>query len=126
MLKKVLFAIAPMILVATSVMADDSLLNDVAKMDLSAISDAQIEIEDFDLNSVDVDALAGEANGESEDAIEACFRRFGYGCGWNYYGCYRPHFYSYSYCHPSFYCYRPVYYYTYCTPVIYRYYWGCY
>ena len=65
---------------------------------------------------------------ESEDAIEACFRRFGYRYGgWGYgYRCYRP-YYSYRVCHPTYYCYRPVYHYS-CYPVVtyYRSYWGCY
>ena len=124
MLKNMLFAIAPLALMVSTLRADDS---DIS-IDLSSISDAQIEIEEVNLDNLDVDQLAAEADGEgSEDAIEACFRRFGYRYGgyrnWN---CYRP-YYSYSYCYPTFYCARPLYHYAYSYAVrpIYHYYWGC-
>ena len=135
MLKKFLFAVAPMVLVASSVMADDSLLSSVAKMDLDgAVADTSQVDADDDLGQADVDALLGEGEEQSaEEAVAACFRRIGYGYrsygyrsyGYRSYGyrswcnpCYRSY---YSY--PSLHCYRPVSYSCY-TPV-YSSYWGC-
>ena len=121
--KKLLFAIAPLCLMVATVNADD---NDL-KFDLASISDASIEVEDVGLDGLDVDQLGAQADGENgDDAIEACFRRFGYrhGC---YSRWYRP-CYSYNYgcysSYPSFYCYRPIY--RYAVAPIYNYYWGCY
>jgi hypothetical protein len=128
MFRKIMFAMVPMALVVSFVSADDSLLN----LNLAEINDAAIEIDTASLDDLDVDGLAADAGSEdSEDAIEACFRRFGYrhrgygyGYGYGYGGCYRP-YYSYQPCYPTYYCYRPVHHYTY--PVItYRSYWGCY
>jgi hypothetical protein len=125
MLRKMLFAIVPMVLAISTVQADDTL-----DLDLTSISDAAIEIEEPSLDDLDVDALAEQADGEQEtDAIEACFRRFGYrhyGYGYGYgYRCYRP-YYSYRVCHPTYYVYRPVYHH-YAYPVVtYHSYWGCY
>jgi hypothetical protein len=126
MLKRVLFAMVPMALMATSVFADDDLMS----LSKDKISDAKIEIELAGMGDVDVDELGAEAGSESGDeAIEACFRRFrygyryGYGCGyrnWHYRPCY--YTYSYSYCHPVYYSYRPVYHYV----PQYVQYWGCY
>lgn len=122
MLKRVLFAMVPMALMATSVFADDDLMN----LSRDKISDAKIEIELAGMGDLDVDELGAEAGSESNDeAIEACFRRFryGYGCGyrnWHYRPCY--YTYSYSYCHPVYYSYRPVYRYV----PRYVNYWGCY
>lgn len=123
MLKKFLLAMVPMIMLAANVFAEDDVLKDVANLKASAITDAEIKIDDPTAN-IDVDALAENASGEKKDAIEACFRRFGYGGGYgNYYGgyhsCYSP-CYTYSYyCYQPYYvCYRPVY--TYYTS-----YWGC-
>ena len=120
MLKKVIFAMAPMVLMVSTLSADEF------NLDLASINDAKIEIEDVNLDNLDVEQLASEAGEDSEDAIEACFRRFGYGyrCGYgfNYYrGCY-------NYCYPTYYyCYRPVYhYYTYRVVPVLRHYWGCY
>lgn len=128
MLKRILFAVAPMMLLAGSVMADDSLLSSIAKMDLKNGNNATMEDTD-DLGQADVDALLGDGEENSEEAIAACFRRIGYGyrsfgCR-SYYGyrswcnpCYRTY---YSY--PALHCYRPVTY-RYYTP-IYSSYWGC-
>ena len=130
MFKKVLFALIPACLIATSAFAGDDLMTELASADLSAISDAQIDIETFDLAGVNVDALSNEAG--SENAIEACFRSFGYCGGFRgyhggFYGnCYNPCFNyinTYSYCYPTYYCYRPLY--TCALPVVYSY-WGCY
>jgi hypothetical protein len=134
MLKTILFAVAPMMLVASSVMADDSLLARVAKMDLTNGDSFAANVADADeLGQADVEALLGdgeEPNGE--EAIAACFRRIGYGYRRGYghrsYGCYgyrsfhRPCYRTY-YSYPSISCYRPVCH-NYYTPV-YNNYWGC-
>lgn len=126
MFKTALPALAALLLVVSSAKADDSL-----EFDLANISDADITIQEVDFD-IDVDALANDANdglmsGEGndlEEAIGACFRRFGYrsyhrgwgGCYSYGYSCYRPVYnHCYSYC-------RPVY--NYCAP-IYHSYWGC-
>lgn len=126
MFRKLMFAMVPMALAVSFASADDNLPD----LNLADINDAAIEIDTASLGNLDVDGLAADAGTESsEDAVEACFRRFGYRhCGYGYgygygYSCYRP-YYSYGYCYPSYYCYRPVYY-TY--PVVsYMSYWGCY
>lgn len=134
MLKRILFAVAPMVLVATSVMADDSLLSAVAKMDLNQSDAIASNVADSDqLGKADVDALLGEGEAPNgEEAIAACFRRIGYGYGYRSYGCYSYNsWYSpcYSPCYTTYYsypaisCYRPVSY-CYYTPV-YSSYWGC-
>lgn len=132
MFKTALPALAAMLLVVSSAKADDSL-----EFDLANISDADITIEEVDFD-VDMDALEADADDglmsgqgdELEEAIGACFRRFGYGYrgyrGYRHFGgyygrsCYRPIYRSYCYNTYS-YC-RPVY--NYCAP-IYRSYWGC-
>jgi hypothetical protein len=132
MFKKILLlAVAPLALLATSAMASDDVLDQVANLDVTSISDAKISIDDG-LASLDIDGLSEQAGSEKgEQAIEACFRRFGYGsyggyggyCGYNY-GCYSP-WYSYSHCYyQPILTYRPVYYTTYCYPTFS--YWGCY
>lgn len=127
MLKKFLLAIVPMALMVATVFAEDDVLKDVANLKASSITDAQVSIEDPTAN-LDIDGLAANAGTEKKtDAIEACFRRFGYGGGYgcynNYYSCYSNYYnpcYTYTYqCYQPYYvCYRPVY--TYCTS-----YWGC-
>ena len=132
MLKKVFFAIAPMMLVASSVAADDSLLLKVAKMDLSGAGSATVEVDSADeLGQADVDALLGDDEQSGEEAIAACFRRIGYGYRYGgYRSCYRSFGYrSWYNCYPNYryrYCYRPVTFpvYTTYTP-IYSSYWGC-
>ena len=120
MLKKILFAIAPLCLLASGAFASDNLLDEVASLNADSINTAEIAIEDINLD-LDVDALAADTD-NGEDAIEACFRRF-YGC-YNYgcynYGCYN----YYRPCYSYYYCYRPVY--TYCYTPCYYHYWGCY
>ena len=129
MLKKVLFALVPMVMLVGTVKADDSLFN----ISLAEVTDADNMIEEVSLDGLDVDQLASEA-GESDEAIEACFRRFGYrrhagyGYGYNHY---RYNYGHYNYCYRpayrSYYCYKPVVYTTYCyRPVHYVQYWGCY
>jgi hypothetical protein len=116
MLKKMLFAVVPMLLLATAAHADDDLL---AGLDANSIQDADITIESA---SLDVDFESVADNTDSEDAVEACFRRFGYrGWGYRNYSCYRPY---YNVCYQTYYSYRPVFYQA-CYPV-YRSYWGCY
>lgn len=122
MLKKMILAAVPMMFLVSISVAEDSFLADI---DVNAIQDADISIQEagFDVN---VDDLANQAGAEDE-AVEACFRSFGYYnygyCGYRYYGCYRPCYYSYCY-RPYYYsCYTPVYYHS-CYPV-YRNYWGC-
>ncbi len=83
MLKRILFAVAPLMLVACSVMADDSLLSKVASMDLNDTKIASAEVADVDdLGQTDVDALLGDDEESGEEAIAACFRRFGWGYGY--------------------------------------------
>lgn len=129
MLKKMLFALVPMMLIAVTVRAEDDLLADISA---GNVQDAAIAIEEPGLDA-DVDALlAGDDSASSDDeAVEACFRSFGYrsygyggGYGYGYghsYSCYRP---CYTPCYSSYYVYRPVTYYHYCAPV-YTSYWGC-
>ncbi|PQO44397.1 hypothetical protein [Blastopirellula marina] len=124
MLKKVLFAIVPVFLFTVALRADDSL-----GINLSDIQDADVSIVDESFD-IDVDKLASDAGAESEDqAIEACFRSFGYRsygyCNYGYnYGCYGG--YGYNCYRPYFYTYRPVYYSPVCYAPCYTSYWGCY
>ncbi len=127
MLKKFLLAIVPMALMAATVFAEEDVLKDVANLKVSSITDAQISVEDPTAN-LDIDSLAANAGTDKKtDAIEACFRRFGYG-GYSNYGCYN---YGYSnFCYQpaytySYYCYQP--YYVAYRPVYtyYTNYWGC-
>jgi hypothetical protein len=127
MLKKVMFAVVPMLLLAGNVFAGD-FLTELSGTKANSISDAAIAIEDDGLGGIDVDGLAANAGGKSDEAVEACFRRIGYnhcnyGYGYGFNHCYRP-CYTYSYYQP-FYCYRPVYHTYVCAPVCYNY-WGCY
>jgi len=131
MLKKFVFALIPMIMLAGTAMGEDDLLVKIGGLDVNSIGAASVDIEDFDLGNVDVDGLVDAESGEGEDAIAACFRRIGYGSGFGHrggygYGWHRPiytHHYSYNFCQPL-YCYQPVHY-TRFTP-IYTNYWGCY
>ena len=75
MFKKVLFATAPMMLLAGSVQANDDLLTAIAKMDANNV--AQVKTNNDKLGQADVDALLGDDEENSKDAIAACFRRFG-------------------------------------------------
>lgn len=123
MLKRIFLALVPLAMISNCVKADDDLT-----IDVSTIADAEVEIVEADLD-IDMDALSADAGEDAgEDAVEACFRRFGYryrGWGGGYRGwggCYNT---CYSYCRPLYsysYC-RPVYH-TICRPV-YSYYWGC-
>ncbi|NND96075.1 MAG: hypothetical protein HKN47_01960 [Pirellulaceae bacterium] len=130
MLKRILFAVAPMMLIASSVMANDDLLSKIAKMDTTDIKDSIAAVDEIDeLGQADVDALLGDIDEESsEDAVAACFRRIGYGYGHRSYRSYHCGF-HYNWCSPVRYTcyptyhYRPVHYRCY-TPV-YTSYWGC-
>lgn len=132
-MKTILMALAPLCLVASSAMAQDDLLTELASGAADSINSASIEIDTGSLDGFDIAALTQDAGTdakpgtETDDAIEACFRRFGYrGCGYGYgygygYGCYNSCW--YNPCYYTYYCYRPVYYS--CHPVCYSY-WGCY
>ncbi len=119
MLKNVMLAIVPLLLMVTTASADDDLLSSVGNLDVAAISDASIDI-DEGLGDFDVESLAQQAGGDETDAIEACFRRFGYGFGGYGYG-FGGHGFGYGFGHWNYY--RP--YFAYCYPVF-NYYWGCY
>lgn len=138
MLKQILFAVAPIVMVFGTVSADDDLLKSLAAMDTNAVvavdSAADTALED-DFGQSDVDALLGDDD-KDEDAVAACFRRIGYGYGHRYghsrgyrsYG----YGYSYNYYRPTYnyHCYRPVTY-SYYHPVtyhvpVYTNYWACY
>ncbi len=133
MLKTVLFAAVAMTMLTftTGVRAEDDLLSEVGNLNVSSISDADNSIQDDALAGIDVEGLASKAGSEkSGEAIEACFRRFGWGGGCNYnYGCYN---YNYCYrpyfnCYPTYYnCYRPVCHVRYVSYPVYTHYWGCY
>ncbi len=130
MLKKLLFAVVPVLMFAGTTVADDATLT----IDAATIADADVNIVDAALD-IDVDQLAANAGTENKiDAVEACFRSCGYrsygwGGGYNScygscysnYGCYQPYYSYTSYC-----CARPVYYTSYCCQPTYSYYWGCY
>lgn len=124
MLKNLMLALVPLTMLASSVKADDDL-----NIDVASIADADVEIVEADLD-IDVDQLSAEAGTQNGDnAIEACFRRFGYsyrGYGRGYYNsCYN---HCYNYCRPLYsyrtICYAPPVYRCVVTP-IYHYYWGC-
>lgn len=133
MLKHMILALVPALMFAATVKAEGDFLNELSTLDVSSINDAAVEIEDADFD-VDMDQLVADAGENGEDAIESCFRRFGYryrrGCGYGYgygsyyrgyrYGCGYNSYYNYG-------CYRPLY----CRPICYSYpvvshYWGCY
>jgi len=118
MFKKVFVVLASLFVLTSTVMADDDLLSELASNKGANIVDSQVEVEEIGLD-LDVDQLAENAEGE-EDAVEACFRRFGYrSFGWGYRYA-RPYYSCYSRCYNHFY--TPVY--NYCRPAIS--YWGCY
>ena len=134
MFKKILFAVAPMMLVAGSVMADDDLLSKIAKMDTTDVKNDIAEVEETDdLGKVDVDNLLGDNEEEStEEAVAACFRRYGRSYRSN---SYRSYNYGYTYnfgytthCAPV-HTYYPSYHYTPVTyshySPVYTSYWGC-
>ncbi|MEQ9410647.1 MAG: hypothetical protein RIK87_23120 [Fuerstiella sp.] len=124
MMKNLMLALVPLTLLASSVKADDEL-----NIDVTSITDADVEIVEANLD-IDVDQLSADAGTQdSEQAIEACFRRFGYSC--RRWGCgYRNSCYNhcFNYCRPL-YSYRSIC----CAPPVYRcvvtpiyhYYWGC-
>lgn len=130
MLKKIVLALMPLTLLATNVKADDIELN----IDVASIADADVNVVEADLN-IDVDQLSADAGTEkTENAIEACFRSYGYhGGGWGSYGGYGHNCWNNcSYGYNSYYSFRPI---CYAPPVyrcvyavapVYNYYWGCY
>ncbi len=134
MFKKFVFVAVAMVMAANSVMANDDIASMLANLDGAKDKSAQIADADL-LGQKDVDALLGEDKEDGEEAVAACFRRYGHsghGSYGNYgnYGCYGGYHnnwyttsYSYNYCAPT-YCYTPV---TYCyTPVTYSCYTPCY
>ena len=125
MLKNVMLALVPLTMLATTVMADDEL-----NIDVASIADADVSIVEADLD-IDVDQLTADAGTEdNDDAVEACFRRFGYRGGYRGYSGYRGYqnYGCYSYCRPLYsyrtICYAPPVYRCVVAP-IYTYYWGC-
>lgn len=128
LLRNLVFAIVPAMVLACTARADDNdLMSELANVDSLAIADADINVEDFGLDDLDVDQLASAAGQDDDQAVEACFRRIGYHS-------YSRHYYpSYSHHHyyPTYTYYRPLYhhrtyYTTYYTPVYHHSYWGCY
>ena len=143
MIRHTLIATVLLTLASTAATADDDLLSTVQALEANAASDTQfdalepelIEIEKSDqmvevqtdgLGQADVDSLLGEDQESNQDAVAACYRRFGGGFGhggFGYghrgfgYGHYTPVAHNYY----SAYCYRPV---VYHRP-IYTGYWGC-
>ena|SRR5689334_8356186 len=132
MLKKFSLAIAFVAVMSVRVMADDSI--EIGASDVASVTDADNAVVGASID-VNVEDLANKTGDKSDVAVEACFRHWGGGCGYNY-GCYSSCYYpcySYSYCYyPSYFCYRPVTYYypcytTYSTCYSYPLsYWGCY
>ncbi len=134
MLKRILLAIVPVTMLAASVQADENEL----VINAASITDAGAELVEINLD-VDVDQLTADAGSEEPaDAIEACFRRFGYGGrgwgggwgrhwgggyggGYGYWNQCRP-FYNYT----AYHCVRPLYHCGYAAAPIYNHYWGCY
>lgn len=129
MLKRILFAIVPLTMLAAGVRADDTDLT----IDQASITDAAAEITEASVE-VDVDQLASDAGtaGKAADAIEACFRSCGYyggysnwNCGYSNWNCGYTS-YCYQPCYSTFYYTRPVYHCAYAVAPICQYYWGCY
>lgn len=128
MFKKLSLMVVALVLMAGSAMAADVL--SAADLDVASISDADNTVVEANLD-VDVDTLAAKTSDKGEQAVEACFRRFGgyggYGGCYNYCysSCYYP-CYSYCYqpCYYTYYVYRPVCYTSYCHYPLYN--WGCY
>jgi len=128
MLKQILFAVAPMLLLSGSAFADDALLSSIAK--LESPTSVQTPSDPADAyGKADVDALLGDDTLLGEEAVAACFRRIGYyrhnsfrRCYYGYRSWRRPCYRTY-YSYPSIQCYRPVYH-RYYAP-IYSSYWGC-
>ena len=131
MLKRMLFALAPLALCLTgSVHAEDDLLSAVKVFDGEAQAETAAPPVDK-LGQADVDALLGDDEND-EEAIAACYRRVGFGWGGGYrnFG-YRS--YSFSYHRPVSYGYGfgynrfPRYYspVVSCYTPVYRSYWGC-
>lgn len=118
MFKKVLFVLASLVVATSTAVADDDLLTELANNKGADIVDSQAVVEDINLD-LDMNELTENAQGE-EDAVEACFRRFGYrSFGWGYRS-FRP-YYS-RYCAPAYSFCRPAF--NYCRPAFS--YWGCY
>ena len=132
LLKKALFAVATLFVLTCTVRADDGLLDGI---DTSAITDAEVQVEQPGLDGLDMDSLQSQAGDEDSDqAIDACFRRFGYGhrgYGYRSYGHgYGYGYGGYNYSYRSYYrvghdygfhCYRPIV--RVYRPVYYS--WGC-
>jgi len=124
MFKKITLIVISTLVLASTATASDDLFEELVsnRANVENFADAPVEIDDMHMD-IDVDNLSENADGEDTDAVEACFRRFGYRSwghrGYGYSNCYRSYGYNYSY-------YRPLY----CAPVYHRYcaptfYWGC-
>ena len=103
MLKKIMFAVIPMVLAVGTVSADDNLLSKLASMNDNGAVESSMDVDESEFGKADVDALLGDDEQSDDDAIAACFRRIGYGYSYRpaYYG------YNYNYCYGYSY-YRPV------------------
>ena len=130
MFKKLSLMVVALVLMAGSAMAADVLT--AADLDVASISDADNTVVEANLD-VDADTLAAKTSDKGEQAVEACFRRFGgyggYGGCYNYNYCYSSCYYPcYSYCYQpcyyTYYVYQPVCYTSYCHYPLYT--WGCY
>jgi hypothetical protein len=125
--KKLSLMVVALVLMAGSAMAADALT--AADLDVASISDADNTVVEANVN-VDVDTLAAKTSDKGEQAIEACFHRFGgWGGCYNYNYCYSSCYYPcYSYCYQpcyyTYYVYQPVCYTSYCHYPLYT--WGCY
>lgn len=152
MFKKFVFVAVAMFMAANSVMANDDIAAMLANINGAKDHSAQVKEADL-LGQKDVDALLGEDDKDSEEAVAACYRRVSHGGNYgsysNYnnfnYGNYNCNSYSsynscnsyctpytscsYSYCAPT-YCYTPTTYTCYtptysCYSPCYTSYWGC-
>ena len=83
MLKRILFAVVPMALVAGSVFAEDDLLTQLANENSESVTAVDVD-DDVELGKADVDALLGDKEESDEEAIAACYRRMSYGSSYGY------------------------------------------
>ena len=116
-------------LVGTAVKADDNLLARLAAAESNNTADIEnideASADDMELGLADVESLLndGEDEGDSEEAVAACYRRFRGSYGYSHYNSYySPYSYS-SYHYTPVVHYKPVVHHYY-TPV-YTSYWGC-
>jgi len=136
MFKKMMLALAPVVMIAGSALAGDDVLDQFANLDATAINDAVVNTGDEGL-SFDLDNASSSADElDQVDAIESAFRRYGghHGGSYGYQHrnyCYPSYNYGYQHHYTYYNVYRPVYH---CSPVVYSTcytpcytaYWGCY